>query len=494
MNAMQNASDGSVDDIDAIRYAIPYAIGGAMKGAIVTLRLPLLVVALLAPVGLVGCNLEVGDLNNASTDELADAPSVAAVLAAATGLLIGHRERIGDQNGFVALVGVLGREGYNLNVETDARFITEMLEGEVLDPGSPRFGGNFWADRYANIRNGNVVLGAVEKVVAWSDEQKAAVRGFTRTIQALDYLILIATRDEQGVALEVDRPFGADLAPVRCKDAALAFVAELLDTAADDLAAAGELEAFPMPMSSGFDGFDSPATFALVNRAVAARAAIYAMDGAAALAALEGSFITVDEADPQLGRGVYHAFGTGAGDTRNGLNDPNIYAHPSVAASAEDGDLRIAAKIRAVADDETDPAKRLPEDGIEAVHKFTSYPDATSRVPIIRNEELVLIRAEARILTGDLEGAADDINYIRRVSGGLADRMDLTTEDALIDALLAERFLSLLFEGGHRWIDMRRWGRLDQLPVDAADHTVHAFYPIPVAETDARGGSVSCQP
>jgi len=475
-----------------VKEAIDMTAPNAILDAIARRRRPWLIAAM--ALGLCACDLQVGDLNNASTDELADAPSAAAVVAGATGLLIGHRARIADQNGYVALVGVLGREGYNLNVETDARFITEMLEGDALDPGSPRFGGNFWADRYANIRNGNVVLDAVSKIVEWSDAQKAAVRGFTRTIQALDYLILISTRDELGVALDVARPFDAELAPIRCKDAALTFVAALLDTAADDLAEAGELEAFPMPLSSGFTGFDTPASFVAVNRAIAARAAIYAGDGAAALAALDGSFLVVDEAAPQLALGVYHVFGTGAGDTRNGLNDPNIYAHPSVAEQAEDGDLRVAAKVRAVAGDETDPAKVLSDDGIEADLKFTLYPDATSRVPIIRNEELVLIRAEARILTEDFEGAAADINYIRRVSGGLTDRDDLTTEDALIDALLAERFLSLLFEGGHRWVDMRRHGRLDELPTDAPEHRVHRLYPIPVAEADARGGALTCQP
>ncbi len=451
--------------------------------------------ALLA-LALCACDLQVGDLNNASTDELADSPTAAAVTAAATGLLIGHRERIGDQNGYVALVGVLGREGYNLNVETDARFITEMLEGERLDPGSPRFGGNFWADRYANIRNANVVLGAVGEITGWSDAQKAAVRGFARTIQALDYLILISTRDEQGVALDVDRPFGAALAPIRCRDAALDFVADLLDTAAADLDAAGGLDAFPMPLGDGFAGFASPAAFRAVNRAVAARAAIYAGDGAAALAALEESFMVIDEADPRLDSGVYHVFGTTVGDTRNGLNDPNIYAHPSAVELAEEGDLRVATKLRQVAGDETDPAKQLPEEGIDAQYKFTLYPAATSRIPIIRNEELLLIRAEARILEGDLDGAAEDLNYIRRVSGGLADRDDLTDRDALVDELLLNRFLSLLFEGGHRWVDMRRWERLDQLPRDAEAHRVHAFYPIPTAEVDARDleDAPTCQP
>jgi hypothetical protein len=58
--------------------------------------------------------------------------------------------------------------------------------------------------------------------------------------------------------------------------------------------------------------------------------------------------------------------------------------------------------------------------------------------------------------------------------------------------------LSLLFEGGHRWIDMRRYDRLDLLPLDDDDHAVHPVFPIPTAERDARGVSadapLDCEP
>jgi hypothetical protein len=57
-----------------------------------------------------------------------------------------------------------------------------------------------------------------------------------------------------------------------------------------------------------------------------------------------------------------------------------------------------------------------------------------------------------------------------------------------IDRLLYERRYSLFFEGGHRWIDMRRYGRLADLPRDLATHTVAARYPIPLEETTAGGG------
>ena len=39
------------------------------------------------------------------------------------------------------------------------------------------------------------------------------------------------------------------------------------------------------------------------------------------------------------------------------------------------------------------------------------------------------------------------------------------TEAEFVTALLRERRYSLLFEGGHRWIDYRRFGRLSQLPL-----------------------------
>ena len=62
---------------------------------------------------------------------------------------------------------------------------------------------------------------------------------------------------------------------------------------------------------------------------------------------------------------------------------------------------------------------------------------------------------------------------------------------AFVTALLYEREFSLLFEG-HRWIDMRRFGRLDQLPLDMPMDTHNARYPLPLAECNARPGEAKC--
>src|SRR5256885_2729238 len=51
-----------------------------------------------------------------------------------------------------------------------------------------------------------------------------------------------------------------------------------------------------------------------------------------------------------------------------------------------------------------------------------------------------------------------------------------SSENDFLDELLYNRRLSLLFEG-HRWIDMRRFGRLNQLTLDLPSHIVVAGLP-----------------
>ena len=107
----------------------------------------------------------------------------------------------------------------------------------------------------------------------------------------------------------------------------------------------------------------------------------------------------------------------------------------------------------------------------------------SSPTAIIRNEELVLLRAEANIGLNNLAAALVDINDIRAVSGGLTPLGTLGATP--LDALMYEKRFSTLFEG-LRWVDMRRWNRLALLPIDKAGQFVAKVMPIPQAECDAR--------
>ncbi len=114
------------------------------------------------------------------------------------------------------------------------------------------------------------------------------------------------------------------------------------------------------------------------------------------------------------------------------------------------------------------------------------YPSPGSPIPIIKNEELLLLRAEANIALANLPAALPDINTVRVNSGNLAPLADLGTPEAAIDELLYNRLYSLMFEGAHRWIDARRYGRLGTLPVDRPDDLIFSTLPIPSDETNPR--------
>ncbi len=427
-------------------------------------------------------SLEAPDFNNPSIDELQENPTRTAAAAAATGLLIGARENIGEFNGYISLLGILGRESYNLD-GADTRYATEMYSGPVLNPGSPALGGNLWALRYQNIRNANILLSAVDQLpdnpsIGMTPAEKEATRGFAKTIQALDFLLVINTRDENGAVIDVDRPITGPPAPIEGKDAVFAHIVQLLEEAAGHLSAGGG--AFPFPLSPGFQGFATPATFLQVNRALLGRVEVYRGNFQAALTALDQSFLST--AAP-LDLGVYHSYGGGSGDKSLTLINPTIFAHTSIEADAEQQasgqlDARFLRKLN-------EAPERVLLDLRSDLRFAPLYPSPFSPVAIIRNEELILLRAEANIGLGNVSGAAQDINFIRVNSGGLAQRNDLNAGN-ILDELLDQKRYSLLFEGGHRWIDSRRYGRLDELPLDRPGDVVHGLFEIPIDEQLAR--------
>jgi hypothetical protein len=449
----------------------------------------------------VGCDLEVGDLNNVGLDELLEDPEPATVNAATTGLLIGLRAGNSASNGYVVQLGILGREAYNFD-GADPRYILELLVGQ-LAPGSP-FGGAFWAGPYANIKQAKLVLEAVPKVALFSDAEKAGISGFVKTIVALELLRIINTRDDIGAVIDIQAALDQPLGAIVSKQAVFAEIVSQLDSAKTDLMAAGETP-FTFALTSGFAGFDDPAGFLQFNRGIRARVAAYTEDYAAALTALSESFLntetlTVDELDV----GVYHTYSTAQGDVTTGLINPNIFAHPAFKTDAQTKtpggalDDRYTRKITEV--ERAGSARRISSN-----LKFAIYTGPDSPAAIIRNEELILLRAEARLALGMTDDAIEDLNLIREVSGGLPALAAGLTPQQLEDELVYNRRYSLMFEGGHRWIDARRFGRIAELKADDPDiddpmttdvveaiGPVNVRYPITQDECNARPTEAAC--
>lgn len=384
----------------------------------------------------------------------------------------------GMRNGLVLYVtstGTIARELYLFNA--DPRNTEDLLgkNGGQLDNNVFYLNAPYNGS-YANVKNANILLNALENTEFVSDQEKAGFRGFANTVIALQELRVLNMLGENGIRIDVADP--DNLGPFVSKDAALTHIADLLNTANTQLASAGA--EFPFDLSSGFDGFNTPETFAQFNRAVAARVAIYREEWGSVAGLLADSFY---EPNGDLTVGPKHSYSNSSGDQLNGLfkipgnNGDMIVVHDRFTQGEDTLDLRVVRKM----------AKRsnaASQDGLNGDYETALYPTPTSPIDIIRNEELVLISAEAKLQTGNIPGAIADLNIIRDYAG-LDPYSGAATEAAVTDELLIQRQYSLWCEG-HTMVDLRRYGRLnaDNLPIDREGDQVFTEFPVPLTEAD----------
>jgi len=104
----------------------------------------------------------------------------------------------------------------------------------------------------------------------------------------------------------------------------------------------------------------------------------------------------------------------------------------------------------------------------------------SERSTLLRLAELYLIRAEARVKSNDITGAQQDINAIR--NRALLDNTTVTNPNQLLDLIALERQREFFAENGHRWLDLKRTGKLDETLSVLSDKiwkTTDNLYPIP---------------
>lgn len=449
---------------------------------------------------LAGCSADKLEITNPNTPTVASASTdPQALQLQATGLL---RQLRNGRGGYITSTGRFGREAYVYTPQegrNTSAYLIGISGANKLDPSG--FAVENWATQYGNLRDIFNFKNSAAASTALTAEQKAASAGFAKTLEGLELLYVISTRDTLGLIVEIKQN-ASDLAGFVTRDSAYKYILATLDDGAANLQAGGS--AFPFTLHAGFAGFNTPLTFRQFNRAIAARAAAYyatSGGGAAAwqraLTALSASFLnTAATTRAALDVGPSHPYSSASGDANNPLNavtNTDLYAHMSFQSDAQrkangDPDDRYTAKVG------TRPARSGPQGlGIQSTLGFNIYPAAGNSIPIIRNEELLLLRAEALLATGDKAGAIAVINQVRTSSGGLA-ASTLTTAstdaDVLTEILYNKRY-SLMMEG-HRWVDMRRYGRLNQLPLDITSgtnaHFVAKVQPIPQGECLVRVG------
>ena len=419
---------------------------------------------------LTACTHEFIPNPNAPTmEEIIKNPSISQLNNLVTGSEGGLRAQLGLYHD---LVGVFGREFWRYS-NSDSRNTEDLLgKGNItLDPNS-YYAVNSWLARYSVVKNCNLLIQATQNCSLLENEaQKNGYYAFAKTLAAYQLLLNLTHTDDLGIRTDVNDP--KNLGPIVNKTQALTDIAKLLDDADALLNNATII----FPLSDGFDGFSDAPGFRKFNRALSARVSIYREQWAKALTDLNGSFLDLS-AGNNLYAGVYHIFSSSSGDllnelylTLDGQSDIRA-AHPTFEADLEAGDDRInKTHIRAV------PAAF---DGLTSTRDVALYATPTTPVPFIRNEELILIYAEAKLQTNALAEAADALNTIR-TKHNLLPRLDLDTKAKLVDEMLRQRRYSLFGEG-HRWVDIRRYNRLAALPIDRVGDDVWPRLPLPDGE------------
>jgi hypothetical protein len=320
-------------------------------------------------------------------------------------------------------------------------------------------------------RRAELLARTAQNATSITAAEKKAVEGFARTIQAYVTLNLLNMQGKNGIRetfSDLTAP-GDLLKPGKfgTYESGLALVKKYADDGFAALNAGGT--AFPFVLSNGWSAalaeknFSTVAGFKQFNRAIAARVAMYQKDWAGVLTALNESFMDLNGS---LTMGPKFVFSTAVNDISNTLfHVPNSNGAPYVAfneviTQAEAGDTRIfgaTAKVGA----RTAPRQSGP---FSSTHEVRMYSSNTAPATIIKNEELILMYAEAKAqqnTAGTLAEAVLAINKIR-TTYGLTAYAGAVTRDALIDEILKQRQYSLFWEG-HRWFDMRRYNRLSQL-------------------------------
>jgi len=470
-------------------------------------------------------NFNVTDPNGPTLQGLINNPTRANVNAAVTGVFARSRANI---EGLIWFGGSMGREGINLSGNNQPDY-SEPYYGPLSGGGDAA---GQWGGEYAVIRDADLVIDAA-KAPDMSVAERALAVGVAQAEKALMFMYIVETHGALGAPVDVDRAPTAPLAPFVNEDGVYATILATLDSSLTNLAA-GSSANFSFPTPPGYAMANTPATFrqfvwALEAKALCFRATAALYDAtsggggagpaagyyAAAILAVDSSFFVPGAAN--FANGVYFDFSNSPSDITNGLSDAitgatffadtfNITDAQLQASSALDQRvLNKIVSITSVGDSAPQILGGIPQ--IEGWLKFSIYlsngaPNTGAPIPVIKDEELALLKAEAEIGTGDFVHAVQDLDTVRVGSGQLPVYSGPVTLAGLTTELLYNRRYSLLWEQAARWIDARRFNQLGTIEPGwnpAAYPTfpapaVPTRWPIPSTECQARNLGSVCNP
>jgi hypothetical protein len=465
--------------------------------------------------------------------------SATGIQDAVTGLFSASRN---DQHYFLIYTSAMARDAL-VFLSFDPGFVTE-LAGNQPPSNSDYTSELVWNNEFTDAKQANEIVAALANVPAFNAAQAAAITGMMQTIKAMNFMWLAETRDTLGIPIYA--VVNGESSPPYCNKDVWAYIVALLDSGNAELNTAGSIP-LPVLVPAGFSSVGQTAgpstvqgSFAAFNRALAAKAGLelaYAIartpsgGGAAPTPTSAGtpdpnSLTRADSAmtasalynlsgivppvngpfslDPY---GVYHTYSAQSGDLENPLNIFYTEMAPMwdlVLDVDTANDLRWKNKFTP----NPVPLQEPPYNAAGAPYAFVPAATTNGPEPIVRAEELALVRAEIQLGMGNYANAITLINTVHQQAGGFATPLSIApTYTAVRDSLMKELRISTVLDGSvDHIIAIRMYGLplvsdttwlatsgpdavavagIGGTPTDL--HTT--ISPIPVTETQGRGGN-----
>ncbi len=467
-----------------------------------------------------------------------------------TGLFAGSRN---DVQSFILDMTGYGRQGANFT-NTEPRFITYDL-GVVPIPSQS---GTIWTNAFANILQAHQILATLPSVIpAYTPAQISALTGVVQTMIAYNYMHMQIDHDSGGGTIQpATTAANTPLPAALCNQDMWKYIVALLDSGNAQLNTAGATP-IPVKLPNGFSAVSQVAgpstaagSFAAFNRALAGKANFelaYALargpGGSAPTATTPGSpnVAALTRADSALTNSALYApgalaagpagswaadahsvfwdFSATSGDLVNPMNAlvGTYVMLKEFVTLVDTADLRWKAKFAPY------PATvQQPTYAPVAVQvSYAMYDQPGSLIPIVRNEGLVLWRAQIQLGLGNLATAAALTDQVRTTVGGepagttgpttvrnslgttvTFAKVDPTSYTSVRDYIMREQQVSTAIEdNGDRTAAIRDY-RLELVADttwDSSNPTIKkaapngdqhtTVDPIPFAELSARGGA-----
>lgn len=377
-------------------------------------------------------------------------------------------------NGAVTFYGGLSSDEF---INTDGNTDETSFASNNLTADNSVLESSFWASAYKNIYHTNAVLEGLESSNTISTPVKEQLRGEMLFTRSLLYFYLVNFFGDVPLVLSTDYT-ASGIMPRTLSDSIYSQITSDLQ------------EAIALLRNKTVKDNQRPSAAAAA--ALLARVYLYRQQWAPAV---ESASYVIDSCSFSLEKDLSNVFLNSSSETifqlsRSNANTaegqafipyasfvpPACTVSDSLMAAFEPGDKRRDSWLQASVINGTTyhyPYK----------YKVWSSPSVTEYYVVLRLAEQYLIRAEAKLMAGDLKGSASDLNVIRQRAGLSAITDD--SKDALQRAMQQERRIELFAEWAHRWFDLKRWNLCDEVlgPMKSPGwQSSDTLYPIPLQE------------